>query len=156
MGAWSAHGSHGGATALQKRSPAQLFALLFGVILAGAGIIGFLYSSDFGSPGEVHAVLGILDVNGWHNLVHIVTGALGLATAGSYLYSRNYAYGLGAVYVVVATWGFIVGGGGTILGFLPVNAEDNVLHLLIGISGVGAGVATPAEPAPSTMPRAGA
>ena len=29
-------------------------------------------------------VLGILAVNGWHNVVHIATGALGLAVVGSY------------------------------------------------------------------------
>jgi hypothetical protein len=55
-------------------------------VLVVAGIIGFFYSSDFGDPGDVDGVLGILDVNGWHNVVHIVTGALGLVaySAGAY------------------------------------------------------------------------
>jgi hypothetical protein len=136
---------------MQNRSPAQLYALLFGVTLVAAGIIGFFYSSAFGSPGKVDGVLGILDVNGWHNVVHIVTGALGLAVVGSYAYARKYAFGLGAVYIVVAAWGFIVGDGDTILGFLPVNTEDNVLHLLIGIAGIAAGAATSEAPAPSTV-----
>ncbi|MFN2616351.1 MAG: DUF4383 domain-containing protein [Thermoleophilaceae bacterium] len=135
---------------MQNRSPAQLYALIFGVVLVVAGIIGFFYSSDFGSPGKVDGVLGILDVNAWHNIVHIATGLLGLAAAGSYLYSRNYAFGLGAVYVVIAIWGFIIGDGDSILGFIPVNTEDNFLHLLIGVAGIGAGAATPAEPAPTT------
>jgi hypothetical protein len=139
---------------MQDRSPAQLYALLFGVVLVAAGIVGFFYSSDFGSPGKVDGVLGILDVNGWHNVVHILTGLLGLAAAGSYLYSRTYAFGLGAVYIVIAIWGFIIGDGDSILGFIPVNTEDNFLHLLIGIAGVGAGAATPAEPAPTTTPTA--
>src|SRR4051794_17778241 len=94
---------------MQNRSPAQLYALIFGVTLVAAGIIGFFYSSAFGSPGKVDGVLGILDVNGWHNVVHIVPGALGLAAMGSSLYARQYAFGLGAVYIVVAIWGFIVG-----------------------------------------------
>ena len=135
---------------MQERSPAQLYALLFGVVLVVAGIIGFFYSSDFGSPGKVDGVLGILDVNGWHNLVHIATGLLGLAAAGSYVYSRQYAFGLGAVYVVIAIWGFVIGNGDSILGFIPVNTEDNFLHLLIGVAGIGAGAATATEPAPST------
>jgi hypothetical protein len=136
---------------MQERSPAQLYALVFGVVLVAAGILGFFYSSDFGAPGDVDAVLGILDVNGWHNVVHIATGGLGLlAVAGGYYYARQYALGLGAVYIVIAAWGFIIGDGESILGFIPVNTEDNVLHLLIGISGIGAGLATPAEPAPST------
>ena len=113
-----------------------------------AGIIGFFYSSDFGDPGDVDAVLGILDVNGWHNVVHILTGALGLlAFAGGAYAARTYAFGLGAVYIVVAIWGFIVGDGGAILSIVPVNTEDNVLHLLIGLAGLGAGAASPAPAA---------
>jgi hypothetical protein len=136
---------------MQERSPAQLYALIFGVVLVAAGIIGFFYSAAFGSPGEVDAVLGILDVNAWHNIVHIATGALGLlALAGGYDYARKYAYGLGAVYIVVAVWGFIIGDGESILGFIPVNTEDNFLHLLIGIAGIGAGLATPATESPTT------
>jgi hypothetical protein len=135
---------------MEARSPAQLYALVFGVVLTVAGIIGFFWSSSFGSPGDVDAVLGILDVNAWHNLIHIATGVLGLAVVGSYANSRTYAYGLGAVYLGVAVWGFVIGDGESILGFVPVNTEDNVLHLLIGIAGLGAGATTPAQPAPST------
>jgi len=54
-----------------------------------------------------------------------------------------YAFGLGAVYIVVAIWGFIVGDGDSILSIIPVNTEDNLLHLLIGIAGLAAGAATP-------------
>lgn len=120
-------------------------------MLVVAGIIGFFYSSDFGDPGDVDGVLGILDVNGWHNVVHIVTGALGLVaySAGAYA-ARTYALGFGAVYIVVAIWGFIVGDGDAILSIIPVNTEDNILHALIGVAGLGAGFATPAEPAPTT------
>jgi hypothetical protein len=136
---------------MEERSPAQLYALIFGVVLVAAGIIGFFYSAAFGSPGKVDAVLGILDVNAWHNIVHIATGALGLlAFAGGYDYARKYAFGLGAVYIVVAIWGFIIGDGSNILGFIPVNTEDNFLHLLIGIAGIGAGLATPATETPTT------
>ena len=136
---------------MQERSPAQIYALVFGVVLVAAGIMGFFYSSAFGSPGEVDAVLGILDVNGWHNLVHIATGALGLlALSGGYHYARQYALGLGAVYIAIAIYGFILGDGESLLGFIPVNTEDNFLHLLIGIAGVGAGLATPATEAPTT------
>ena len=132
-----------------SRTPAQLYALVFGATLVVAGIIGFFYSSSFGSPGEVDGVLGVLDVNGWHNVVHIATGALGLLSLG-YASARMYALGLGAVYVVVAIWGFAVGDGGEILGFIPVNTEDNVLHALIGLAGLGAYAATPSVTKPTT------
>jgi hypothetical protein len=140
---------------MSDRTPAQLYALLVGGTLVVAGIIGFFYSSDFGSPGEVDSVFGILDVNGWHNVVHIVTGGLGLLALG--YAARAYAGGLGVVYVVVAIWGFAIGNHESILGFIPVNTEDNVLHTILGIAGLAAYAATPAEPAPTTAsPRAAA
>jgi hypothetical protein len=138
-----------------SRTPAQLYALVFGATLVVAGVIGFFYSSSFGSPGEVDGVLGILDVNGWHNVVHIATGALGLLSLG-YSSARLYAVGLGAVYVVVAIWGFAVGDGGEILGFIPVNTEDNVLHAVIGLAGLGAYAATPSVTKPTTAQRSDA
>ncbi|MEA2494580.1 MAG: hypothetical protein QOJ29_2491 [Thermoleophilaceae bacterium] len=134
-----------------SRSPAQVYALVFGAVLTIAGIIGFFYNSDFTSDKSVRdAVLGILDVNGWHNVVHISTGVLGLIAAGSYASSRAYALGLGAVYIVVAIWGFIIGDGDSILSIIPVNTEDNILHLLIGVAGIAAGMATPAVAEPTT------
>jgi hypothetical protein len=91
----------------------------------------------------------VLSVNGWHNVVHLLTGLIGLAVARSYNGSRAYAIGFGVVYAVVAIWGFVIGGGESILGFLPVNSEDNVLHLLIALAGIGAGLGTAATPRPS-------
>jgi hypothetical protein len=120
-------------------TPAKLYAGLIGAVLLVAGIIGFFYSSAFGSPGEVDAVLGILDVNGWHNLVHIASGAIGLwaFTAGPAA-SRTYALVFGAVYLVVAIWGFIIGNHESILGLIPVNTEDNILHVILALLGLGA------------------
>ena len=125
-------------------SPARLYALLVGGALTIAGIIGFFYDSSFdtGDALTTDAVLGILDVNGWHNVVHIVTGLLGLAAVG--YAARAYALVLGLVYVVVAIWGFAetTNGVGVILDFLPVNTEDNILHLALGLTGLAAGAAT--------------
>src|SRR3954451_14062441 len=131
------------------RSPAQRYALVIGAALTLAGIVGFFYSDAFGKPGEIDDVFGVLSVNGWHNVVHLLTGLAGLAVARSYGGSRVYAIGLGVVYAVVAIWGFVIGDGESILGFLPVNSEDNVLHLLIALAGIGAGLGTPATPRPS-------
>jgi uncharacterized protein DUF4383 len=138
---------------VQERSPTQLFALLIGATLVAAGIAGFFYSATFGSPGDVDAVLGILDVNGWHNLVHIASGAIGLAAVGSYTGSRTYALALAVVYTALAAWGFIIGNHESILGFVPVNTEDNFLHVLIALGGYGAYAATPAVPPPTTVAR---
>jgi hypothetical protein len=133
-----------------KRSPAQTYALVIGAALTVAGIVGFLYSSSFGQPGHTDAVLGVLDVNGWHNLVHLLSGLLGLAVAGSYYGARRYAIGFGAVYAAVAIWGLVLGGGESILGIIPVNSEDNVLHVLIALAGLAAGLGTAPTPSPSS------
>jgi Domain of unknown function (DUF4383) len=127
---------------MEGSSPARLYATLVGGTLVVAGIIGFFYSSSFGGPGDVDNVFGILAVNGWHNVFHILTGGLGLLAAG--YAARQYALGLGAVYFVIAVWGFIIGSGESILGFIPVNTEDNFLHLILGVLGLTAGAATPA------------
>ena len=139
---------------MAERSPAQLYALIFGITLVAAGIVGFFYEASFSSGDDAarDAVFGILDVNGWHNLVHILSGVIGLAVVGSYANARLYALLFGAVYIVVAILGFIYGNGDEIFSIVPVNTEDNVLHALIGIAGIGAGMATPAEPAPTTTP----
>ena len=131
---------------MEGSSPARLYATLVGGTLVVAGIIGFFYDASFDTGDSLQAddVFGVLAVNGWHNIVHILTGALGLLVAG--YAARAYALGLGAVYLVVALLGFIhLGGGDTdsILKFIPVNTEDNILHLVLGLLGVGAGVSTP-------------
>jgi Domain of unknown function (DUF4383) len=131
------------------RTPAQRYALVIGLSLTAAGIVGFFYSGAFDSPGKVKDVFGVLSVNGWHNVVHLATGLLGLAVWRTYGGARAYALGLGVVYIAVAIWGFVIGSGESILGFLPVNSEDNVLHLLIALAGLFAGVLTPATPEPS-------
>ena len=142
---------------METRSAAQVFALVVGATLVVAGIAGFFYNASFGTGDgtDRDAVLGILDVNGWHNVVHILSGVIGLAVAGSYDASRVYALGFGAIYLVVALLGFVAGDGDEIFNLIPVNTEDNVLHLLIGFAGVGAGLLTPATPAPSTAAEPG-
>jgi hypothetical protein len=131
---------------MNGRSPAQVYALVIGLMLVAAGIAGFFYSASFatGDGTERDAVLGILDVNGWHNIVHLASGAVGLLVIGSYGGARAYALGLGAVYLLVTLLGFIAGDGEEIFNLIPVNTEDNFLHLLIGLAGIAAGLATPA------------
>ena len=139
-----------------RSSPAMLYAGVVGAVLVLAGIIGFFYNAEFTSDKSVRdAVFGVLDVNGWHNVVHILTGVLGLLAFGAGVYAaRTYALAFGIVYLAVAAWGFIVGDGDSILSIIPVNTEDNILHLLIGVAGVGAAFATPSEARASAPPAA--
>jgi uncharacterized protein DUF4383 len=124
---------------------------VIGAALTVLGIAGFFCSSSFGKPGDVGGLFGVFDVNGWHNLVHLVTGLFGLAMARSYGPARAYAIGMGILYMSGAIWGFVIGSGESILGFLPVNSEDNVLHLVIALAGLVAGIGTSGTPEPSAV-----
>lgn len=123
-------------------SPARLYATAVGTALVVFGIVGFFYSASFGSPGEVEKVFDAFAVNGWDNVLYILTGVLGLIAAD--YASRRYALWLGIFYVALALWGFTIGSGESILGFLPVNSGDTLLHLVLGALGVLAALGTPA------------
>ena len=132
---------------MSTSSPARLYCTLVGAVLVIAGIIGFFYSSGFdtGAAGvakDTDEVFGILGVNGWHNLVHLAIGLLLLAAAGSA--ARTAALGVGLLYLVLSIWGFI-DGDNVLIGLVPVNNEDNVLHLVLGLTGLAAGAASPVE-----------
>lgn len=141
---------------MEGSSPARLYALTVGSVLTIAGIIGFFYDASFDVGDSIRSddVFGLLAVNAWHNIIHILTGVLGLLAAG--YAARTYALGLGLVYVLVAFLGFIDFGSGdlndTILQFIPVNTEDNFLHLAIGVLGLAAGAATPKAVGPTAAP----
>jgi hypothetical protein len=124
------------------RTPAQVYSLVFGAVLLIAGIAGFFADSSFGDLGS--NVQGddliVFEVNGWHNLVHIASGLLGLALMGRADTARLYALGFGAVYLIVTIWGFI--DGNDVLGLLPVNSADNWLHVAIAVTGILAGLAS--------------
>ncbi len=122
-------------------SPARLYATAGGAALVVFGIVGFFYSASFGSPGAVDEIFGAFATNGWDNVAHILTGVLGLLAAD--YASRRYSLWLGSFYVVLGFWGFALGSGEAVLGFLPVNTGDNVLHLALGALGLLAARATP-------------
>jgi hypothetical protein len=132
---------------MSTTSPARIYAMAVGVVLVAAGIIGFFYESAFTTDESVRkAVLGLLDVNGWHNVVHIATGLLGILAARTLATARTYCLLFGVVYLLVCVWGFIVGNDGSILSIVPVNTADNILHLLLAAGGFAAYAAS--VPAP--------
>jgi hypothetical protein len=138
-----------------RDNPARLFALVVGAVLVIAGVLGFFAEGTFSSDESVRGGLfGIFDVNGWHNVVHLLTGLVALALARTH--AREFALGFGVVYLVIAIWGFLLGGGESILSIVPVNTANNVLHLVLGLSGLAVYAATahrrehPASPARPT------
>jgi hypothetical protein len=143
---------------MAESSPARLYCLLVGGVLVIAGIIGFFYEASFAVGDDIRSdkVFDILAVNGWHNLVHISIGALLLLAAGSA--ARGAALLVGALYIALAILGFIATGDGGI-GFIaednvlirlvPVNNDDNWLHVILGVTGLLAGFASGRRVAPA-------
>jgi Domain of unknown function (DUF4383) len=88
---------------MEQASPARLYATLVGAALVIYGIAGFFYDSSFATPGDIGEALGLFAVNGWANVFHILTGAIGLLLAG--FASRRYAIWVSATYVLIAVAG---------------------------------------------------
>jgi hypothetical protein len=133
-----------------SRTPAQLYSLLFGLTLLAVGILGFIADSSFDTGSNVQGSdFIIFEVNGWHNLVHIASGVVGIALSRRVDSARLFALGFGAVYLLVTIWGFV--DGNDVLGLIPVDTADNVLHLAIAALGIGAGLAS----SPTTRTRRG-
>lgn len=108
---------------------AKLYATVLGAVLLLVGILGFVPAL---APNG--ALLGIFAIDPLHNIIHILSGVVGLAVAFSAggAYARYYALIFGAVYGLVTIIGFIQGT--TVLGLINVNLADNILHLLIAVA----------------------
>lgn len=112
---------------------ANMAATWFGAILLIIGILGFIPGITQMNSNGTNYLLGLFAVNVVHNLVHIVTGIVGLAAglSGRADYARMFFLVFGIVYALVTIIGFIQGT--TVLGIIVVNGWDNVLHLLITV-----------------------
>ena len=132
---------------VQAPTPARLFVLIVGAALVLGGVAGFFYEADFGVGGDLVSdeILGTFPTSGWDNLMHLLAGIACLAAASRA--PRPMALLLGAGFTVLAVWGFLVteGGFGTILDLLPVGTADNLLHLLVGLAGIAAGLLSAGE-----------
>lgn len=104
----------------------KLFAMAVGGVLAAVGVLGF-----FNNP-----MLGLFAVNLAHNLVHLVSGALGLWLANSGK-GQMFNQWLGIVYTVLAVLGFIPATASLLTTLLAVNMTDTVLHGALGLISLG-------------------
>lgn len=132
---------------LQRRPPAETCALLVGLLLVAAGIVGFFYNGTFTSNERIHDdMLGAFSVNGWANALNVALGIWGLAAASSRSGARAYGYLAGLLLIGLAVWGFVLGSGQSILSIIPVNAANNWARLVLGLACLVAAVVTSAEP----------
>jgi len=91
---------------MEPPSPARLFATVAGAALVLYGIAGFFFDSSFAAPADIGEALGLFAINGWANVFHILTGALGLLLAG--FASRRYALSVATIYLAVAVFGSLL------------------------------------------------
>lgn len=131
---------HGPATDFDRaRTPAQWYCLLAGAALLLAGLFGFIADASFSVGDELErgSLLGFA-VNGLHNLVHLASGALLLVASRERTTAKAVAIAFGATYGVVALIGLI--DGNDVLGLIPINSADNVLHVGLALIGLVAGL----------------
>jgi hypothetical protein len=112
-----------------------------GALLLGRGLVGFAFlDSSFSTPGE-----------GWHHLIHLVSGVLLLAAfAAGPGAARAAAIVFGIGYASLAVAGVIEGD--TAFGLIGADLADKAFHTVIGLASLGAGLASGprrAQPAPA-------
>jgi hypothetical protein len=122
------------------RTLAQTFCLVTGIVLIAVGVLGFIFGSpDFTvGPGVSGEEFIVFEVNGWHNIVHLATGAFLLFMAAKPASAITGALVFGVLYVVVTIWGFV--DGSDIATIVPINTADNFLHLVLALVALAVGL----------------
>lgn len=110
------------------KSPNRLLATVFGVVYLLVGLLGFTVTggvSFFATSGGL--LLGLFEVNVFHNVAHLLIGAaLLIAGMSNVTAARSVNIAIGAAYLLLGVAGlFLIG---TALNILAINATDNVLH----------------------------
>ena len=128
------------------QSPNRLLGVIFGAVYILVGILGFTVTSGvgfFATSGGL--LLGIFEVNIFHNVAHVLIGAaLLLAGISNARAAKTVNAVVGAAYLVLGLAGlFLIG---SALNILALNVADNVLHfgsaaILLAV-GLGADKAT--------------
>ena len=123
----------------RARTPAQWYCLVVGAVLLLVGLAGFLVdaSFDFGNDTQGDSLLGF-EVNGMHNLVHVLSGIVLLIASRRRDTARAVAIVFGLTYGLVALIGII--DGSDVLTLIPVNSADNVLHVALALLGIVTGL----------------
>lgn len=115
----------------------QQLAVVLGATYLLIGVAGFAWTGFSGWLDAEGPTMILFDINPFHNLVHILVGAMWLvaarvqrrgAAAGTFL-------GIGGAYLAAAILGFM--GALPILAIDAGLAPDNLLHLLTGLAAVG-------------------
>ena len=113
----------------------QMLALAFGAIYLLVGVVGFFVTGfdDFFAHDTNETLVGF-EINGMHNVVHIVIGVAGLLLGRTLAGARTYGWLLAIGYGAAFVYGLIAIG--ETWDFLSINAADNVLHVLTALVGL--------------------
>lgn len=117
--------------------PAQLGALVVGVLYLGVGLVGFLFTGFTGWVVDTREDLLGFDLNGFHNIVHLGIGAIliGVSIVREPTITQGVLIGGGLVYLLAAALGF-TGNLGSLLSIDGLFASDNFLHLGSGLGAI--------------------
>lgn len=115
----------------------KTFALIFGIVYAVAGVLGFIpalvvtpeLSGDLGVEAGHGLLLGIFPVNVVHNLVHLGVGIWGILAAKAFASSVFYAKANAVIFALLAILG-IIPATDTLFGLVPLYGHDIWLHIL--------------------------
>ncbi|MBK5306030.1 MAG: DUF4383 domain-containing protein [Frankiaceae bacterium] len=114
-----------------ERTLNQTLALAFGAVYALVGVLGFFVSTDVDFAGQDGASLLGFDVNGLHNIVHLLIGVALIAASRTHALARATNLTIGAVYIALAAFGPVIND--TAADIIGLNGADHFLHLASGI-----------------------
>lgn len=122
------------ATGRGKTVP-EILGLAFGAIYLLVGIVGFFITGfdDFFAHDSGDMLL-FFEINGMHNVVHILIGIAGLVLSRTLAGARTYGWLLAVGYGAAFIYGLIAVGEDW--DFLNLNGADNVLHILTALVGL--------------------
>jgi uncharacterized membrane protein HdeD (DUF308 family) len=106
---------------------ARVSAGLLGAIIIVVGILGFFLTTSSG------LLFGIFQVNAVHNIVHIISGLIGIVAAipNQRRYAAWYVLEMGIIYGLLTVLGFTLNG--NIFQLAYFNLNDNLLHAGIAV-----------------------
>jgi hypothetical protein len=144
-GARAAAGGTAQTTHGRGRTLSQWFCVIVGPALIALGLLGFFADSHFDVDSTHLQGDGIFgfEVNGTHNVVHLASGLFLLALAKRRRTARFATITFGVVWGLVGLLG--VADGNDVLGLIPVNPADNILHLALAAAALVAGFSSPAD-----------
>jgi hypothetical protein len=110
-----------------RRPPARWYAIVVGAFLAIRALSTLVAGASFATPGD-----------GWRAVFQLfVAAALLLALSTRFSTART-DFAVGVLYVLVTVLGLV--DGHDVLGVIPVDSRDKVVHPLIAVSGLAVGL----------------